>query len=264
MRVTCVQLDIAWQDKPANFARVRTLLAGADACEAGGLIVLPEMFSTGFSMEVQAAAEGLDAPAEGFLVELARRYGCYALGGVVNATSDGRGLNEAVLVGSDGMQAMRYAKMHPFSFAGESQHFAPGDTPVLAEVAGTKLSAFICYDLRFPEVFRAVSLAGAEVLVVIANWPAIRDRHFQALLTARAVENQAWVVGVNRVGSDSNVQYSGGSVVIDPFGRTVAQAGNREAVISAEMDVQALREYRREFPVLADARGGWVRRLGRS
>lgn len=264
MIVTCVQFDIAWQDKQANFAKVRTLLAGADACEAGGLIVLPEMFSTGFSMDVQASAEGQDAPAEGFLAELACRNGCYALGGVVNCASDGRGLNEAVLVGPDGLGAMRYAKMHPFSYAGESQHFASGEAPVLAEIGGSKLSAFICYDLRFPEVFRAASLAGAEVLVVIANWPASRARHFQALLAARAIENQAWVVGVNRVGSDPNVRYSGGSIVIDPFGRTVAQAGDGEAVLSAEMDMQVLRQYRQEFPVLADARRGWVRRLDRS
>ncbi len=264
MRVTCVQFDIAWQDKPANFAKVRTLLAGANACEAGGLIVLPEMFSTGFSMDVQSAAEGLPAPAEGFLAEFARRYGCYALGGVVNTASDGRGLNEAVLIGPAGRHLMRYAKMHPFSYAGESEHFAPGEAPVVAEIAGTSLSPFICYDLRFPEVFRAASLAGAEVLVVISNWPASRSEHFHALLTARAIENQAWVVGVNRVGSDPNVRYSGGSVVIDPFGRTVADAGDGETVLSTEMDVQALRQYRQEFPVLADARCGWVRRLDRS
>ncbi len=261
MRVTCVQFDIAWQDKPANFAKVRTLLAGAGACEAGGLIVLPEMFSTGFNMDVRAAAEGQPAPAEGFLAELARQYGCHVLGGVVNTAADGRGLNEAVLIGPDGRQAMRYAKMHPFSYAGESEHFAPGEAPVVAELAGTKLSAFICYDLRFPEVFRSASLAGAEVLAVIANWPADRTEHFQALLTARAIENQAWVVGVNRVGSDPNVRYSGGSVVIDPRGRTAAIAGDGEAILSAELDVEALRQYRREFPALADARRGWVRRL---
>lgn len=261
MRVTCVQFDIAWQDKPANFAKIRSLLAGAGACEADGLIVLPEMFSTGFSMNVQAVAEGQPGPAEGFLVELARQYGCYVLGGVVNTAADGRGLNEAVLIGPDGRHATRYAKMHPFSFAGESQHFAPGDTPVVVELAGTKLSAFICYDLRFPEVFRSAALAGAEVLAVIANWPASRAEHWRTLLRARAIENQAWVVGVNRVGSDPNVRYSGGSVVIDPHGLTVAKAGDGETVLSAELDVQALRQYRREFPALVDTRPGWVRPL---
>ena len=263
MRVTCVQFDIAWHDKPANFAKVRALLGGADACEAGGLIVLPEMFSTGFSMNIQAAAEGLPAPAEGFLAELARQYGCHVLGGVVNAADDGRGLNEAVLIGPDGRQVMRYAKMHPFSYAGESKHFEPGEAPLVAELAATRLSAFICYDLRFPEVFRAAALAGAEVLAVIANWPASRAEHFQALLTARAIENQAWVVGVNRVGGDPNTRYSGGSVVIDPHGRTAAKAGDGEMVFSAELDLEALRQYRREFPALADARPGWVKRLDR-
>ncbi len=261
MRVTCVQFDVAWQDRSANFAKVRELLAGADACEAGGLIVLPEMFSTGFSMDVQAATQDQPSPAEGFLAEIARQHGCYTLGGVVNADPDGRGLNEAVLVGPDGRHLMRYAKMHPFSYAGESQHFAPGDAPVVTEIADTKLSPFICYDLRFPEVFRSAALAGAEVMAVIANWPASRAEHFQTLLTARAIENQAWVVGVNRVGSDPDVRYSGGSVVIDPRGLVVARAGDGEVLLTSEIDVQALRQYRREFPVLADARRGWVRRL---
>jgi len=263
MRVTCVQFDIAWHDKPANFAKVRALLAGAGAREAGELIVLPEMFSTGFSMNVQAVAEARSAPAEAFLAEIARQYGCHVLGGVVNVAADGRGLNEAVLIGPEGRQVMRYAKMHPFSYAGEAKHFAPGETPMVAELAATRLSAFICYDLRFPEVFRAAAMAGAEVLAVIANWPANRAKHFQTLLTARAIENQAWVVGVNRVGSDPNTRYSGGSVVIDPHGRTVATTGDGETVFSAELDLEALRQYRREFPALADARPGWVKRLDR-
>ncbi len=261
MKVTCVQFDIAWQDEQANFATVRQLLAGADAPEAGGLIVLPEMFSTGFSVDIRAVAQDRSAPAESFLAELAGQFGCYALGGVVNTDADGRGLNEAVLVDPQGQAVMRYTKMHPFSYAGESQYFTPGDGPSMVELSDVRLSAFVCYDLRFPEVFRSVSLAGAEALVVIANWPADRAEHWRALLTARAIENQAWVIGVNRVGSDPNVQYAGGSIVVDPRGRAITSAGADEQVISAQLDVGDLRRYRREFPALADARRGWVRGL---
>jgi predicted amidohydrolase len=290
MRVACVQYDIAWHDKPANFAKVRSLLAAAGGCEPGGLIVLPEMFSTGFSMDLQATAEGQFRPAESFLpkagvgggaaarlgpaevflAELARHYGCHVLGGVVNVTADGLGRNEAVLFGPAGQEIMRYAKMHPFSYAGEKQYFSPGNSPVVADLAccepgrqgPARLSGFICYDLRFPEVFRSAAMAGAEVLAVIANWPASRCEHWRALLVARAIENQAWVVGVNRAGSDPDVSYFGGSAVVDPRGRVVAEATDGEMVLPAELDMAALRQYRREFPALDDARPGWVRRLG--
>jgi len=291
MHVACVQYDVAWHDKPANFAKVRSLLAAAGGCEPGGLIVLPEMFSTGFSMDLQATAERQLRPAEGFspesgiscgsaaqlgpaesfLAELARHYGCHVLGGVVNVAADGLGRNEAVLFGSAGLEIMRYAKMHPFSYAGEARHFTPGNTPVVAELAccepgrqaPARLAGFICYDLRFPEVFRSAAVAGAEILAVIANWPASRREHWPALLRARAIENQAWVVGVNRAGSDPNVSYFGGSAVVDPLGRVVAEASDGEMVLPAELDLAGLRQYRREFPALADVCPGWVRRLDR-
>ncbi len=283
MRVTCVQYDIVWHDKPANFAKVRSLLAAADGCQPGGLIVLPEMFSTGFSMDLHATAESFSTtagagavagvqlrPAEVFLAELARHYGCHVLGGVVNVAAGGLGRNEALLIGPAGLEIMRYAKMHPFSHAGEARYFAPGNSPVVADLAccepgrqgPARLSGFICYDLRFPEVFRSATMAGAEVLAVIANWPASRCEHWRALLAARAIENQAWVVGVNRAGSDPDVSYFGGSAVVDPRGRVVAEAADGEMVLQAELDLAALRQYRREFPALDDTRPGWVRRIG--
>ena len=227
------------------------------------------MFSTGFSMDLQATAERQDRPAEKFLAELARHYGCHVLGGVVNVAADGLGRNEAVLYGPAGLEIMRYAKMHPFFHSGEAQYFAPGNSPVVADLAccepgrqgPARLSGFICYDLRFPEVFRSAAMAGAEVLAVIANWPASRCEHWRALLVARAIENQAWVVGVNRAGSDPDVSYFGGSAVVDPRGWVVAEAADGEMVLQAELDLAALRQYRREFPALDDVRPGWVRRI---
>ena len=269
MRVACVQYDIAWHDKPANFAKVRSLLAAAGPCGPGGLIVLPEMFSTGFSMDVRAAAEDQTRPAENFLAELARHYGCHVLGGVVNVDADGLGRNEAVVFGPAGQEVMRYAKMHPFTYAREAQYFTSGNAPVVAELAlggparqaPVRISCFVCYDLRFPEVFRSAAMAGAEVLAVIANWPASRREHWPALLAARAIENQAWVVGVNRAGNDPAASYSGGSMVVDPRGRVAAEADDGEMVLQAELDLADLREYRREFPALDDIRQGWVRRI---
>jgi len=264
VNVVCVQLDIAWGDRAANFAKVRSLL-GSAAVEGGWLIVLPEMFSTGFSMNVAGICEGETRPAEAFLAELAGEFGAAVLGGVVTRAADGRGRNEAVLVAPGGEELARYTKMHPFSYAGETEHYAPGDRPVVVEVAGAKLSPFICYDLRFPEAFRGAAAGGAEVLAVIANWPEARQEHWRVLLRARAIENQAYVIGVNRTGADPNVTYAGGSVVASPRGEVAAEAGAGECTLAAELDLAALREYRLEFPALADMKGDWVRALpGRS
>jgi len=253
MNAVCVQLDIAWEDKQANFAKVRSLLAAADV-PRGALIVLPEMFSTGFSMDVEAVCESRERPAEGFLAALAADCGSAVLGGVVTRAADGRGQNEALLVGPDGGPIARYVKMHPFSYAGETEHYAPGDGPVVARYGGMTLSPLVCYDLRFPEAFRAAAAGGAELLVVIANWPEPRADHWRTLLRARAIENQAYVIGVNRTGADPNARYAGGSVVVDPRGRIVADAGDAERTISAQLDPAALRDYRREFPALKDMR----------
>jgi predicted amidohydrolase len=259
MKVVCVQLDIAWEDKAANFAKVRSLLDGADV-PAGGLVVLPEMFSTGFSMNIPLIAEGEGRPAEAFLRETARAFGAAVLGGVVTPAPDGRGRNEAVLFGPDGRELARYRKMHPFSYAGESDHYEAGDRPVVAEWAGARLAPFVCYDLRFPEVFRSAAARGAEVLVVIANWPEARADHWRTLLRARAVENQAYVVGANRTGADPKAAYAGGSLIVDPRGQVVAEAGGGECALAAELDVAQLRQYRREFPALKDMKPDWVRR----
>lgn len=263
LRASCVQFDIAWHDPRANFTAVRRLLRNSDAPRPD-LLALPEMFATGFSMDARTVAGHAHA-SQAFLTDLAADLPCRALGGVANLAPDGRGVNEAVLFAPDGAQKLRYAKMHPFAPAGEPEQYAPGPKPVVVDVhAGNgayKISAFICYDLRFPEVFRAAALGGAEVLAVIANWPASRAEHWRTLLIARAIENQAFVVGVNRVGADPNERYAGGSLIVDPRGRLLAEAGDGEAVLSAELDLASLRRYRAEFPALANARDDWVRRI---
>lgn len=256
MKVLAVQFDIAWEDAAANFARVRRLLDDSGV-PAGSLVVLPETFTTGFTMNVKTAAEGPDGPSTAFLRDTARCYGSAVLGGVVGRAADGRGRNEAVLCGADGSELARYAKIHPFSYAGETRHYAAGEAIAVAEIAGTILAVFICYDLRFPEVFRAAVRRGAEVFAVLANWPQARQAHWQALLRARAIENQAFIIGVNRCGRDPNAAYAGGSAIIDPRGETLAQAGDVEQVISADLDLEGLRRYRREFPALADMRADY-------
>jgi predicted amidohydrolase len=152
----------------------------------------------------------------------------------------------------NGREVARYAKMRPFKLAGESVE--PGAEPVLVECGEFKLAPAVCYDLRFPELFRAGVKRGANLFAVIANWPTPRLDHWLTLLKARAIENQAYVIGVNRVGRDPNAEYPGRSQIIGPRGDILADAGNAEGVISAELNLPALESYRREFPALQDAR----------
>jgi predicted amidohydrolase len=256
VRVAAVQLDVAWEDKPSNHAKVRALLGGSPP-PPGTLVVLPEMFSTGFSTNVAGIAEGDGRPTERFLSELARERGVTTLGGVVNLQADGLGRNEAVVFDPRGDLVARYAKIHPFSLAGESRFYASGQEVVLFRMGDFTVAPFVCYDLRFPEVFRRGVRKGAQLFCVIASWPEPREAHWMALLKARAIENQAYVVGVNRCGRDPKLAYSGRSQIIDPRGSVLADAGGAEGVISCDLDLPALEAYRLEFPALADMKPGW-------
>lgn len=254
MRVACCQFDIAWEDKPANYGRVHVLVRAA-GLEAGTLLLLPEMFATGFSMNADRIAEPPDGPTADFVGSLARQHAIHVLAGIVIRPDDGtRPGNEALLFGPDGRLACRYAKVHRFAFAGEDGHYGAGDRPVACDVAGWRVQPAVCYDLRFPELFRGPETRGAELICVIANWPAARESHWLALLRARAIENQAYVAAVNRCGRDPNVAYSGRSQIIDPRGEVLADGGSDQGVIRAELDLGALRDYRRKFPALSDIR----------
>jgi predicted amidohydrolase len=263
MQIIGCQTDICWHDKPANFAAVRALLAGARAAPPA-LIVLPEMFATGFSMQVTDIAETADGPTNRFLAELAAEHRSYVIGGVVGMApgdgnagreaSEGRGRNQAAVFDPSGKQAARYDKLHPFSFAGENEYYSGGQDVVLFDCGPWRVAPLVCYDLRFPEVFRRAARLGANLLVVIANWPAPRVAHWTQLLIARAIENQAYVVGVNRAGHDPKLAYPGRSLIVDPRGQVVVELDEQPGLMTATLDLAALEEYRRQFPALADIR----------
>lgn len=255
MYVAACQFDAAWEDKRANFAKARALLAAA-GLPRGAFVALPEMFATGFSMNVAGIAEREGGETEAFLSGLAREFGIHLVGGVVREGRAGRGRNEAVLFGPDGTLRARYAKMHPFSLGGEDRHYEAGEDVALFEAGGLRGALFICYDLRFPEVFRRAVRRGADFLVVIASWPDVRQGHWRALLEARAIENQAFVLGVNRTGRDPKHAYAGGSRLLDPQGRALCEAGSGEGVFGAEIDPSAAAAWRKEFPALRDLRPG--------
>lgn len=246
----CLQHDIAWEDPATNYAKVLDLLETA-APPPGSLVALPEMFSTGFSMDVDKIADETRAT-QMFLAATASKFEVCLLAGLATRGQNGKGRNEVYAQGPDGRELARFCKLHPFTFSGEPDYYEAGTEIVLFEWQGWKIAPFICYDLRFPEVFREAARQGAELFVVAANWPAAREAHWLALLQARAIENQAYVAGINRCGNSPKHAYSGRSLIVDPRGAIVADAGNEETAISAQLDRAALHAYRQEFPALAD------------
>ena len=252
MKVAAVQHDIVWEDRDANFARLAPLVAGA-AADGTRLVVLTEMFSTGFSMAVDRVAETPEGPSAAFLVEQARAHGVWVCGSFPERpTPDARPFNQLVLAAPDGT-LHRYAKIHPFGYGAEPQHFAAGDAFLTVDVEGVRCSFFVCYDLRFADEFWPLA-PSTDCYVVVANWPRQRRAHWSALLRARAIENQAYVVGVNRVGSGDGLTYVGDSVILDPLGEAVAAADDTESVISGDVDAERVRAVREKFPFLADRR----------
>ena len=252
MQVFAVQFDIAWEDKAANFAKVRALLAATPPAP-DSLVVLPEMFATGFSMNLAVTRQRAEREDEAFLASLAREHRAHVLGGVVSPGEQAMGRNEAVVFSPDGALLARYTKIHPFSLGGEAQGHAAGTDIVSFACGGFTVAPFVCYDLRFPEIFRAAAQRGANLFAVIALWPVKRQQHWLTLLQARAIENQACVIGVNRIGSEPQFSYAGRSVVVDPHGVIIADAGEQERVLTAALDAETVHAWRRDFPALRDA-----------
>lgn len=246
-----VQLNIEWEDKVANFSKFRAALASSRPTP-GSLVALPEMFATGYSMNVATTTQGVAREDETFLAELAREYGVFVMGGVVSPGTEGMSRNDAVVFSPEGGLLARYTKIHPFSLSGEAKVHEAGTDIVVFKWGGFTVAPFICYDLRFPEVFRGAARRGASLFVVIALWPVKRQQHWLTLLQARAIENQAHVVGVNRVGTEPGYSYAGRSVVVDPHGVIIADAGEGENVLAAVVAPETVAAWRREFPALSD------------
>ena len=254
LTVHCIQTDILWEHKAANFDKVTGLV---EHCQPspGGLIVLPEMFATGFSMSAAVTAETTDGETCGYLSRLAKTTQCAVLGGVVLQQSDGTATNSAVFFDPIGVLRTIYAKQRPFSLSHEEQFYSAGSETVVFEQAGFHIAPLICYDLRFPELARQAVSRGADLLVYIASWPIKRAQHWVTLLQARAIENQAYVIGVNRMGSDPDFTYPGRSLVVDPHGVIIADAADREQVVTTVVDSDVVSNWRAQFPALKDA--GW-------
>jgi omega-amidase len=251
--VSLVQTDLHWHDPAANRAALAQQLETAlDQPGLTDLIVLPEMFTTGFSMDAAAQAEPADGPTLAWLREQAARYNAVVTGSVM-LTEGGRYYNRLLWVRPDGSYS-QYDKRHLFRMAGEHEVYAAGTAPLVEEWRGWRIRPLVCYDLRFPVWSRNASAEPYDILLYVANWPHTRVHAWQTLLQARAIENLAYVAGVNRIGTDglSNF-YSGHSVLLDMRGEYLAQAGSLPTVLTRRLLRHPLQAVREQLSALTDA-----------
>ncbi len=253
LTLSLIQTDLAWEDKATNLSRLEEKIMGIE--ERTELVVLPEMFSTGFSMQPRLLAE----PMEGETVEWMRRLSetrKVILTGSLIIEEEGRYYNRLLWMLPNG-HCGYYDKRHLFAYAGEDQHYAAGNKRLIASVKGWKINLQICYDLRFPVWARQQpedrSAPEYDVLIYVANWPERRSHAWKTLLCARAIENQCYVVGVNRVGRDGhNIAHSGNSLVIDPLGEVLYHKAEEEEVFTLTLERERLEEVRSKFPFWRD------------
>jgi predicted amidohydrolase len=254
--VAAVQHDIVWHDRDANFEHLAPKVAGA-AASGARLVLLTETFSTGFSFDTPGIAEPEGGPSSQFLASMAAAHGVWVGGSCPEVVPDApeddqRPSNVFVLAAPDGTEH-RYRKIHPFSHADEERYVRAGTEFVTVDVDGLRCSLFVCYDLRFADEFWALT-ADTDAYLVVANWPAKRRLHWSTLLRARAIENQAYVVGVNRIGTGGGLAYSGDSAVVDPLGEVLATGAGVETVLLADLDPAHVASTRDHFRFLQDRR----------
>jgi predicted amidohydrolase len=260
LTVAGVQLNIKWEDPKSNFRSAEAWIRQA-ADRGARLVVLPEMFATGFSMASDHLTGHADAIRE-FVRAQAVRHGVWLIAGLA-ARDGGVAFNEAALFAPDGAERLSYRKIHPFTLAGEDKIYGAGEDVVTTSVDGVRVTPLICYDLRFTELFRS-SATDTDLFVVVANWPDRRSHAWRILLQARAIDCQAWVLGVNRVGKDGNeVPHRGDTALVEPMGDVVADLAWDEGVVSGTVDPGRVSVVRDRYPFLADRRPDVYGRLGR-
>ena len=247
MKISILQLDLVWENPQENLRKADAAIASAPGAD---LYVLPEMFPTGFC----TVPEGVAEPEGGLVLQWMKDKAAgtdAALAGSVAVRHEGRYYNRFYFVTPDGSVTW-YDKKHLFTYGGEHERFTAGDKRVVIEFRGVRIMLLVCYDLRFPIWSR--NRGDYDMILYVASWPVTRMNAWKSLLVARAIENQCYVAGVNRVGADPSNEYGGGSMVIDPYGKMIASCEDGlECSASAEIDIPMLETFREKFPVLNDS-----------
>ncbi len=250
------QMDVKFGDPAANFETVTRMTEEARR-RGSDLILFPELWSTAYDLtRASTYASSLDAGVFADLSALARRTGIYVLGSTLSLLGESQFGNTLTVFAPGGTLLADYSKIHLFRLMDEHQHLTAGDKPVLVDLPFGRAGLAICYDLRFPELFRGYALAGAEMTFLPAEWPHPRLNHWQTLIRARAIENQMFVFACNRVGRDASNEFFGHSMAVDPWGEILAEGGEGEELITLTVDLSKVQEARRKIPILQDRRPG--------
>jgi omega-amidase len=250
LKIATIQSDLVWEDIHANLHRFETKIAAIT--EPIDLVVLPEMFTTGFSMNINLADKP-DGVAMQWMRKMAKTYQTAICGSVMIRAEDGHVYNRMVWMNTDG-NFHTYDKHHLFSIGSENNHFKPGQQKVIIPFKGFDIQLLICYDLRFPVWVRRTLQENFDAIVIVANWPEKRAEHWRALLKARAIENQCYVIAVNRVGQDGHlINHKGDSCLITPTGLVTYEKSFEEETSIHTLDIELVNQYRKEFPVINDA-----------
>ncbi|MCY6484214.1 carbon-nitrogen family hydrolase [Clostridium aestuarii] len=249
MKIAVAQFNIDVRNKEKNQQKCEGFIAEAGKKKAD-IIIFPEMTLTGFSRNINRIGDENEETIEWFK-EKADMHNINVCFGYVEKATSGKGKNNLSMVSPNGEELLRYTKMHPFSYGREHEFYEKGNKIDFFKIDDSTFSAFICYDLRFPEIFQIASKK-AQVIIVIANWPEARREHWITLLRARAIENQCYVIGANIVGETNRIIYSGDSMVIDPLGNIIVASHKKEELIVADIDVEKISEIRNSFNIKVD------------
>lgn len=250
MRIALGQIDIAWKNKYENQQKCEMFISRASQ-EKADIIIFPEMTITGVSNDIPYLLDANDEMVKWFKNE-AIKYNINICFGYVKGAGD-KGKNNLLVVTPQNEEIVEYTKIHPFSYSNEDKYFERGEEVKFFSINEMVFSPFICYDLRFPEIFQIASKK-AHTVIIIANWPENRREHWIALLKARAIENQCYVLAVNRVGEDKGLVYSGDSMIVDPLGNIIKTMYEEEGLIIADIDVAQVENIRDKFNVKKDRR----------
>ena len=248
LRVALGEYDTGWHDPARSLERAAAVVRRAAAGRAR-LVVLPEMCTTGFTMDASSHAEELTGPGARALAAMAAEHQVWLVAGLALREGD-RAVNAAVVFDATGNVAGIYRKQRLFAYAKEQHSYAAGDAPLVTTIDGVRTALFVCYDLRFPELFRAVA-TDVDLIVLIANWPSARRAHWDALVRARSIENLCYVVAVNRTGTGGTLSYDGGSAAWSPWGERLADAGDGDPVL-VDVSPDEVTRVRTAYPFLAD------------
>jgi len=249
LKFALVQFAPFFENKKATADYLQQLLGRIEL--PVDLIVFPELTLTGFTMRSQKFAENMEQDSVRFFASLAGQYKAHIFAGFIEQAGSVF-YNTLIHLNPEGQVAAKYHKIHPFSFSGENRHYAAGTEPVITRIDKFRIGLSVCYDLRFPELFRFYARERVHIIIDIANWPHSRIDHWRTLLKARSIENQCYVIGVNRIGQDKKNEYRGCSCVFAPFGDIVSQAGENEEIITGTVSLARVTEVQSNYPFLND------------